>query len=117
MACGQTRLLAQLATGRLLVGLVLLTAPFGDLPGVPVERIAILSDEPDPPSVIDGQDTDRAELEVDHPVNAGPAIGAHHPVFAHGDPGILINEPTAQGLPRIGSFGIVHREIITVTEW
>ena len=66
----QAGLLAELAAGRLLGRLVAVAAPFGDLPGIAVERVAVLADEPDAPVVVDGQHADGVVLEVDDAVDA-----------------------------------------------
>src|SRR4051794_2241653 len=107
------RLFPQLADRGLLGGLVPVAPPFGDLPGVAVDRVAVLPDEPHPPLSVDGQDTHRPALEMDDPVNPRLAVGTEDPVLAERDPGVLINLAAFEGGPGVTSVGwvLAHVEV------
>src|SRR5271165_4931779 len=74
----EARLLLELAARRLLGCLGLGTASLGDLPGIAVQRVAMLPDQPDAPFVIDRQDADGAVLELDNPIDARMPVWTQH---------------------------------------
>src|SRR5271157_3289742 len=101
----EARLLLELAARRLLWCLGLGTASLGDLPGIAVQRVAMLPDQPDAPFVIDRQDADGAVLELDNPIDARMPVWTQHLVLAHPDPRVLIHQAAAQSRPGIRRLG------------
>src|SRR5439155_24622621 len=97
--------LAKLATRRRLEPLAHGASSLGDLPGVAAEGVAVLPDHPDPAPVVDGQDPDRAALEVDDPVDPGLPVGTDDPVLADPDPRVLVDRPRAERGPRVRLVG------------
>src|ERR1700677_3710812 len=88
----ETCFLTQLSSRGRLRRFGLGASPFGDLPRIYSQRIAVLTHQPDGPVVLDRQDTDGPVLELDHAVDARQAVRAQHLVFANPDPWVLIDD-------------------------
>ena len=89
------RLLEQLALDSLERRLAGGHAALRDLPGLAVERVAMLSDERDPVVLIEGDDAGGEVPEVDHAIDAGAAVRARHLVVPYGDPRVLVRHAPA----------------------
>src|SRR5918997_1305817 len=99
-------LLLELALGGAQELLSLGAAALGYLPGVPLERVAVLADEVDV-VVLHGEDPDGDVLVVHDAVDAGLAVRAYYLVLAHGDPGVLVDPPRRDSPPR--ARGLLRR--------
>ena len=75
-------------------------AALGDLPGVAIERVAVLADEDDPVLVVDRDDADGPGPEVDDAVDARLAVGPGDLVVVDLDPGVLVGEAATAAAPR-----------------
>src|SRR5262249_37425540 len=100
----QAGLLAELAPGGGLGGLVERPAPLRDFPGVGGQCVAVLANEPDIAVLLDRKYAEGAVLEGDDAVNAGLCVGAEDAILPEGDPGVFIDGARVECGPRIGLF-------------
>ena len=93
-------LLAQLAPGTVEGVLRKRDAALGDLPRPLVERVAVLTYERDAIVVVNRHHADGKTLEVDDPVDPGPAVGTANVVVPDGDPAVVVRRPAGRATPR-----------------
>ena len=67
-------------------------AALGDLPGVRIERVAVLADEQDPVVIVEDDDARGEVREVDDAVDARAAVGPVDLVVPDRDPGVLVRD-------------------------
>ena len=102
-------LLDELAPGTLERRLARGHAALRDLPGVLVERVAVLPDEEDPVLVVEDEDAGREVGEVDDAVDARLAVRPGDLVVPDRDPRVLVGDAAGVAGPRAAATGGVGR--------
>ena len=116
---GHPGLLDELAPGTLERRLTRGHAALRDLPGVLVERVAVLPDEEDAVLVVEDQDACREVGEVDDAVDARLAVRPGDLVVPDRDPGVLVGDAAGVAGPRaagdrrdVGLCGVARLSVV-----